>query len=60
MSRKILDLLFITFVKMCDFIETSEEIGCGKCPCKEECILKGDKTEFLKFKPMIESIKRRL
>lgn len=52
-----LELLFNTFVKMCDFIEQDLDIGCVKCPCKDQCILKGDNTEFVKFKPMIEKIK---
>ncbi|WPC39903.1 hypothetical protein [Clostridium sp. JS66] len=59
-DKETLELLFNTFVKMCDFIETSDNIGCEKCPCKNECILKGDNTEFLNFKPMVESIKNKI
>jgi hypothetical protein len=59
-EKKILELLFNTFVKMCDYIETTDEIGCIKCPCKEECILKGDNTDFKYFKPVVESIKKKL
>ena len=59
-EKEILELLLGTFIKMCDFIETSNEIGCSNCPCKEECILKGDKTKFLQFKPVVESIKKKI
>ena len=59
-EKQILDLLFNTFVKMCSYIETNNEIGCRNCPCKEEYILKGKNTEFKYFKPVIENIKKKL
>lgn len=59
-EKKMLDLLFDTFLKLCDFVEETEGMGCEKCPCKEECILKGDKTDFVYFKPVIESVKQKI
>ena len=59
-DKKALELLFNTFIKMCDYIETADEIGCVKCPCREDCILKGSNTDFKYFKPMVDSLTEKL
>lgn len=56
-NKEILELLLNTFKRMCDFIETTDGIGCIKCPCREECILKCGDTNFRHFVPMVENIK---
>jgi len=39
--------LIDSFRKMCDFIEQTDEIGCGKCPVFNACFYK-DKHKGLK------------
>ena len=37
MDEKVVKNFIDSFLKMCDFIEESNEIGCTKCPLRNDC-----------------------
>ena len=39
--EKVIREVVDSFLKMCDFIEESLEIGCVKCPVQSACFYKG-------------------